>query len=278
MSEERRRRRLAGRTITIAVPTVAALGAGTAIAAGAIPSADGTIHGCYRNGGGPNDGTLRVVDDPSTCGKNETAISWSQQGPQGPQGPQGDKGDKGDTGPAGPAGASGGDALLVGGAPLTGGDADVYLTGDGIHGDVTQAGHKDDVSVKSFSFGGTNTPGSATGGAGAGKVNFDSFQIQKLYDSSSPTLVQDMVNGKSIPTVTVSFSRAGDSQEFLTYTFKNVLVTSYKQGGDKEPPLLENVGFQFQSVQFQSGTQASDGSSGGNTQTGGWDLQTNTGQ
>ena len=63
------------RAVQIALPTAAALGAGAAIAAGAIPGSDGTITGCYNSkteNGVPQDifiddqpeapGALRVID------------------------------------------------------------------------------------------------------------------------------------------------------------------------------------------------------------------------
>src|SRR6185312_13259552 len=63
------------RAVQIALPTAAALGAGAAIAAGAIPGSDGTITGCYNskteNGipqvifysdGSELPGGLRVID------------------------------------------------------------------------------------------------------------------------------------------------------------------------------------------------------------------------
>jgi hypothetical protein len=105
------------------VALVAAAATTTAFAA--IPDGSGVIHGCYKKAA-PSQGTLRVVDTSKgdTCGNNETALTWNQQGPQGPQGlqgpagpqgpegpqgltgsqgPQGEKGDQGDPGPAGPA-------------------------------------------------------------------------------------------------------------------------------------------------------------------------------
>ena len=102
--------------LKVVVPTVAALGAGAAIAVGAIPSSDGTITGCYQTAP-PGDttpttpyGTLRLIDpslatgttevpaEEYSCNSNEATITWNQQGPPGPTGPQG---------PAGPAGAQG---------------------------------------------------------------------------------------------------------------------------------------------------------------------------
>jgi len=62
----------------------------------------GVIHGCYRN----HDGSLRVVDDPTTCKHNETALSWNQTGPQGPQGPVGAPGPQGPQGVPGTSASS----------------------------------------------------------------------------------------------------------------------------------------------------------------------------
>jgi hypothetical protein len=77
-----------------AVAAAATMIAIVAVVHATIPDSGGVIHGCYLN----NSGTLRVVDDPSTCKNNETAMAWSQTGPQGQQGPQGPQG------PPGPAG------------------------------------------------------------------------------------------------------------------------------------------------------------------------------
>ena len=43
-----------------------------------------TIHGCVKS-----NGQLRIVDQPSDCGSNETNLDWSQTGPAGPAGPPG---------------------------------------------------------------------------------------------------------------------------------------------------------------------------------------------
>ena len=68
----------------------------------AIPDSSGVIHGCYRN----HDGSLRVVDNPTTCKHNETAVSWNQTGPQGPQGPVGAPGPQGPQGVPGTSASS----------------------------------------------------------------------------------------------------------------------------------------------------------------------------
>jgi hypothetical protein len=73
-----------------------------AIAHATIPDGNGVIHGCYRN----SDGNLRVVNDPTSCRHDETALSWSQTGPQGPQGPVGAPGPQGPQGVPGTSASS----------------------------------------------------------------------------------------------------------------------------------------------------------------------------
>src|SRR5262245_53035209 len=80
---------------------------GVAVAAtSGIVGPDGTINGCYRDGGNQQ-GELRVVSDGAECRPNESPISWNQVGPAGPPGPQGQAGPSGPTGPAGPQGPTG---------------------------------------------------------------------------------------------------------------------------------------------------------------------------
>ena len=67
------------------------------------------IHGCITNFGAPvsGAGAIRIVRADQTCGPNETALDWNQQGVAGVAGPQGPQGDPGAAGPPGAAGATG---------------------------------------------------------------------------------------------------------------------------------------------------------------------------
>src|SRR4051812_22496074 len=88
------------RVLRIALPTMAALGAGAAIAIAAIPSADG-IHACISRNSNPV-GAVRIIDpDTQQCAADETAIIWAQTGPPGPAGPAGPAGPQGDSGVSG---------------------------------------------------------------------------------------------------------------------------------------------------------------------------------
>ena len=79
----------------------------------AIPSADGTVKGCYATSDGlllgipHSKGDLRAIDGSETCRSYEKPVSWSQRGPKGDTGAQGIQGVKGDTGATGATGPSG---------------------------------------------------------------------------------------------------------------------------------------------------------------------------
>ncbi|MDX6481216.1 MAG: hypothetical protein QOG85_1726 [Gaiellaceae bacterium] len=95
-----------GRRLAL-IGALALVGAG--IAYGAIPDANGVIHGCYSK----TSRYLRVISSTAKCATGEVALNWNQQGPQGDpgqagaQGPQGPQGDPGATGPQGDPGQTG---------------------------------------------------------------------------------------------------------------------------------------------------------------------------
>lgn len=271
MSENERQRSNLRRGAKVAVPTVAALGAGSVIAFAAIPSSDGTISGCYRTSGG----SLRLVDNPATCSTRERSIQWSQRGPKGDAGTPGAPGAPGATGPAGPAGApgapgapggSGGEGIIVGGEALRAGNVDAFLKLDGIAGESVDAKFKDEIDIKSFSFGVKKTaptPGGGGGGGSTSRAQFSSFHIQKLVDASSPKIFQATASGQNIKSATITFVQDGESRAaFLTYKFDDIVVDEYEQGGDDEPPMLEDVGFAFGRVSISYRPQRPDGSLG----------------
>jgi hypothetical protein len=73
------------------------------VARAEIPSSNGTLVGCYKSTGG----SLRLVDDASSCNPSEKSVTWNVVGPIGPMGPQGPMGIQGPVGATGPQGAAG---------------------------------------------------------------------------------------------------------------------------------------------------------------------------
>jgi type VI secretion system secreted protein Hcp len=271
------------RTLKIAIPTAAAVIAGGAVALGAIPSSDGTIHACYATGGTPT-GALRIVDEGVQCATGETAITWNQRGPVGPAGPTGPTGPTGDTGPPGDSGSSGSSGGTdTGSVPSTAGgpSADIFLKLDGIAGESTDDKHKGEIDIEAFTFN-VKQAGAASGsGAGSGKVKFAPLRFVKVYDASSPKLLQAAASGHHIKSAVLTFRRSGDAGnlEFLTYKLSDIVVSSYQQGGaDSDQRALgsleDEVGLSPAKVQVTEKTTTASGQAGP-VVTASWDLKHN---
>ena len=97
--QPRPRRRLR-KSLRIVLPTIAALGAGRAVAIGAVVGSDGTINVCvvtsFTNENELPVGALRVLDPAvsgdENCVSGEEPISWNQHGPPGQTGSTGQTG------------------------------------------------------------------------------------------------------------------------------------------------------------------------------------------
>ncbi len=274
------------RAVQIALPTAAALGAGAAIAAGAIPGSDGTITGCYANTEGANivdkdlsyrelPGALRVIDpslphtvklpggpeEPNLAAvcepQQETQITWNQKGPAGPPGEPGKEGKPGGSGPAGGQGTPGGQGApgtpLIGGTTFgVNGPGTTFLKIEGIAGESTAKDHKGEIPISGFSVGaqGAQNIGSQSSGAGAGKVSIQSFSITKTLDKSSPLLFQAAATGQHFKEAVLSFTRkaGGKEQTYLKFDFQNVLISSVQDGSSGGGTPSEQVTFAFQKV------------------------------
>jgi len=135
---------------------------------------------------------------------------------------------------------------------------------------------KNAFEIKSFSVGATNptTIGSATGGAGAGKVSISSFQITKPTDAASPTLFLNCCQGTHFDKAHVVLRQAGGKQiNYLEYDFGQVYVEtihwSGASGGDERP--MESVNFVFGTIALKYTPQDSKGNQGTPIPAG-WDI------
>ena len=242
---------------TVALIVVGALSGAASAGAATTPS---VINACYSK----LLGVLRVVTPPlSNCLFTEAPLSWNtvgpvgpagpqgNPGPIGPQGPQGATGPQGNTGPQGPQGTPGatgpqgqtgaqgpqgdrGPAGPAGGPP----PQNVRTVGSLTVGDAT-------FDVLGFTWGAKNPDslGSQTGGAGAGKVTFSTFNVVKKVDANSPALLLDVANGTPIDQVTLTITDPHGAK--ATLTLHPAFVTSVEQlapasGGN---PALETVKF-----------------------------------
>ncbi len=111
-----------------------------------------------------------------------------------------------------------------------------FLKVGGIQGESLDKAHVGEIDVMSFSWGASQTGSSVTGGgAGAGKVSMQDFHFTMPTSSASPALLLAVATGKHFPEAVLTVRKAGkDSQDYLIYTLKDVLVSSYQVSGSTE--------------------------------------------
>jgi type VI secretion system secreted protein Hcp len=138
----------------------------------------------------------------------------------------------------------------------------VFLTVDGING---PNGSSCKFEIKDFSFSVENptTIGSATGGAGAGKIKFNEFTITKTTDSASPLFFLKAATGEHIPKVTLEMRKAGGDPKssgpaFLKYTFSTVFTSKISWAHDDEAP-KESITFVYGQLALNYTSQNRDG-------------------
>jgi type VI secretion system secreted protein Hcp len=154
---------------------------------------------------------------------------------------------------------------------------DYFLLIDGIKGESADGKHKEEIDLESWSFGMTNSGGfSYGGGGGAGKVSMQDFHFTMKVNKSTPFLQQACCSGQHIPKAVLTVRKAGGKQEeYLKYTFNDLLISSYQtggSGGDIVP--TESISFNFTKYTVFYAVQ--DGKGGvKDPVTKGWDLKKN---
>ena len=135
---------------------------------------------------------------------------------------------------------------------------------DGIEGESLQKGHEKEIEITSFSFGESNV-GSFAGnlGGGSGKVSMDDFHFTVPVNKSSPKLFLACATGEHIKKATLVCRKAGKTQqEFVKWTFTDLLISSYQTGGSAGADVLpvDQVSFNFTKIEVGYAAQKQDGS------------------
>ena len=121
-------------------------------------------------------------------------------------------------------------------------------------GDTTDAFFSKEKAfeIKDFSFGVENptTIGSATSGAGAGKVKFNEFTIKRTTDKSSPLLFKNCCVGAHYGSVIIAMRKAGGdpataAKEYLRFRFDTVFTTKIDWSGPGDEGPEESITFAY---------------------------------
>jgi type VI secretion system secreted protein Hcp len=155
---------------------------------------------------------------------------------------------------------------------------DMFLKLDGIDGESTDAKHKGEIEIESFSWGASN-PGSAAhgGGGGSGKVSMQDFHFTTRVSRASPQLFLACASGEHIRSALFTVRKAGAEQaEFLKVTMSDLLISSWQQAGasgDADVP-TDQVSINFSKISMEYRMQDAKGALG-DAVSAGWDVGKN---
>jgi type VI secretion system secreted protein Hcp len=156
---------------------------------------------------------------------------------------------------------------------------DYFLRIDGVSGESTDSKHKGEIDVESWSWGETQSAGheGGGGGGGAGKVRMQDFHFVMRFNKASPALILACASGKHLKSALLTCRKAGKGQqEFLTFAFDDVLVSSFQTGGSEATDVvpMDQVSLNFSKIHVEYKAQKPDGSLDSPI-TVGWDLKKN---
>ena len=141
-----------------------------------------------------------------------------------------------------------------------------YLKIDDIPGESRAAEHEDEIDVIGIEWKISRNLSDAGSGRTTGRSTVTPLKVKKFTDKSSPYLALAVLNGRSLPEVTLAVRRdSGDTHlDYLIITMTNVQVTSYeiKSDDSENAAPVEEVGFYFESVNYKYVEQAEDHSAG----------------
>jgi type VI secretion system secreted protein Hcp len=143
--------------------------------------------------------------------------------------------------------------------------SDIFAKIGDIKGESLDSKHRDEIDVMSFSWGASQSgAAAATGGAGAGKVQFQDFHFTSNTNKASPVLLKACATGEHIKEATITVRKAGERPlEFLIIKMNDVLISSYQVGGGagaNEALPLDQVSMVFSKVDYSYYPQKADGS------------------
>src|SRR5688572_19469446 len=133
---------------------------------------------------------------------------------------------------------------------------DYFLKIDGVDGESTDDKHKGEIEVESFSWGVSQTGTfSAGGGGGAGKAQFQDFKFTKVISKASPVLFQACASGQHIKQAVFVGRTAGNERggnQFLKYTFTDILVSRYHDAGSVGGDVIDAAALKYASVKTEA--------------------------
>jgi len=154
--------------------------------------------------------------------------------------------------------------------------ADYFLKIEGVDGESSDAKHKGEIDVESWSWGEAQTGAhSAGGGGGSGKVHMQDFHFVMKVNKASPKLMLACASGEHFKSATLTVRKAGkDQQEYLKIKLSDLLVSSYQTGGSAGSNVVptDQISLNYSKIEFEYKEQKADGTLGAPVKAG-WDVK-----
>lgn len=155
-----------------------------------------------------------------------------------------------------------------------------FLKIEGIAGASTDAKHKGEIEVESFSFGITHETAAAPGGGGvgAGRPKFEPLNVVTPFSKAGPRLLQACAAGEHLRSAVLTGASGGGKGgfQFMTLTLSDVLVSAYRTGVESTTAVVPSDQFSlaYSKLQIEHRTQSPSGGVGGST-VAGFDVASN---
>jgi type VI secretion system secreted protein Hcp len=154
----------------------------------------------------------------------------------------------------------------------------IFIKMDGITGESTDAQHRGEIDVLSWSWGVENLTSEAAGkvGGAAGKASPSDLNFSHSIDLASPSLIKACASGRHLKEAVVTVQKAGPTpQQFLIVKLYDEIVKSVETGVDTlQSSITENVALTFSRIEFIYEEQKPDGTLGGSSKIL-WDIINN---
>ena len=128
---------------------------------------------------------------------------------------------------------------------------DMFLKIEGVEGESKDKAHGKEIDILSLNW--STAMQSSRAGGGTGKASVEELSVTKYIDKATPKLFESLVTGKHIAEAKIVVRSAGGNPvEYLKYTLKDIMVSSYSTGGSSgEDRPTENVSFSYGKVEVE---------------------------
>jgi type VI secretion system secreted protein Hcp len=154
---------------------------------------------------------------------------------------------------------------------------DMFLKIDGIQGESTDARHRDEIDILSYTWGESHPAAASSGGGSAGRVTMQDFHFSMHLNKASPKLFLACASGAHIRNAILTVRRSGENPiEFLKWTFTDVTVASYQTGAIVPPGELptDQLSLRFAKIETEYTPMNRNGTLGMPIKAG-WDVTAN---